>query len=105
MGRLIGTLGFLAAFGSFSAWAQPVTAPAAASAPQKAFKALIGLGYDIKSTATAPGKDSEGKDITTIFVTLQLGKSVAVCTFSTGTWSNMTDAHLENPQLCDVRSY
>ncbi|MFO1183459.1 MAG: hypothetical protein U1E56_01570 [Bauldia sp.] len=101
MGRLIGALAILAAFAGTSAWAQP--APAAVT--QKAFTVLIGLGYDIKATATAPGKDSAGKDITTVFVTLQLGKSVAVCTFSTGVWSNMTDTEMENPRFCDVRSY
>ena len=67
---------------------------------QKPFKDLIALGYEIKSTVAV-----EIKDVTSVYVTLQLGRSVAVCTFSTGAWTNMTDAQLEDPRQCDVRSY
>jgi len=67
---------------------------------QKAFKDLIALGYEIKSTIPA-----QVKDTTYVYVTLQLGRSVAVCSYSIGTWSNMTDAQLEDPKQCDVRSY
>lgn len=80
-----------------------VAAPGLAQAQaerQKAFKDLIALGYEIKSTIPA-----QVKDVTYVYVTLQLGKSVAVCSFSIGTWSNMTDAQLEDPKQCDVRFY
>ena len=68
---------------------------------QQSFKALVGKGYEIKSVTFAHGESTDNRD--DIIVTLQNGKSVAVCFFAAANWINLSNNTLEDGKRCDVR--
>jgi hypothetical protein len=68
---------------------------------QSSFKSLMGRGFDIKSVTFARGEATENRE--TFIVTLQSGKSVAVCFFSANAWISLSNNVLDDPKRCDVR--
>ena len=68
---------------------------------QQSFKALIGKGFEIKSVTFAHGESTDNRD--SVIVTLQNGKSVAVCFFAAVNWINLSTNALEDGKRCDVR--
>jgi len=68
---------------------------------QQSFKALIGKGFEIKSVTFAHGESTDNRDA--ILVTLQNGKSVAVCFFAAVNWINLSNNTLDDGKRCDVR--
>jgi hypothetical protein len=70
---------------------------------------LLGQGYEVKATSTLSLTDSKAineKNITpTVLVTLQKGRSIAVCTFGAPLWELIGTAQndpLHTPERCDV---
>jgi hypothetical protein len=78
-----------------------VQAPAGHAQEQQSFKALIGRGFDIKSVTFVRGETTENREV--FLVTLQQGKSVAVCYFAAANWINLSSTTLEDSKRCDVR--
>jgi hypothetical protein len=68
---------------------------------QQSFKALIGKGFEIKSVTFAHGEATDNRDA--FVVTLQNGKSIAVCFFAAANWINLSNSTLEDGKRCDVR--
>ena len=68
---------------------------------QQSFKSLIGRGFEIKSVTFAHGESTDNRDA--VLVTLQNGKSVAVCFFAAVNWINLSNNTLEDGKRCDVR--
>ena len=68
---------------------------------QQSFKSLMGRGFDIKGVTFARGEATENRE--TFIVTLQSGKSVAVCFFSANAWISLSNTVLDDPKRCDVR--
>ena len=68
---------------------------------QQSFKALIGKGFEIKSVTFAHGESTDNRDA--VLVTLQNGKSIAVCFFAAVNWINLSTNALEDGKRCDVR--
>jgi len=68
---------------------------------QQSFKALIGRGFDIKSVTFVRGETTDNREV--FLVTLQQGKSVAVCYFAAANWINLSSVTLEDSKRCDVR--
>ena len=78
-----------------------IQAPDGRAQEQQSFKALIGRGFDIKSVTFVRGETTENREI--FLVTLQQGKSVAVCYFAAANWINLNSTTLEDSKRCDVR--
>src|SRR5205085_2948134 len=78
-----------------------VSAAGARAQEQQSFKTLIGRGFDIKSVTFVRGETTENREV--FLVTLQQGKSVAVCYFAAANWINLSSATLEDSKRCDVR--
>jgi len=68
---------------------------------QQSFKALLGKGFEIKSVTFAHGESTDNRDA--VLVTLQNGKSIAVCFFAAVNWINLSNNALEDGKRCDVR--
>jgi hypothetical protein len=85
-------------------WVLLFSAAFAADERQQPFPTLIGKGFKIVATAFLPSESRTDK-IAVLVVTLQLDKSVAVCTYKPGSWENLEDAILQDAKACDVRSY
>ncbi len=68
---------------------------------QQSFKTIIGKGYDIKAVTFVKGEATDNRE--TFVVTLQQGKSVAVCYFAAPNWISLGNAMLEDSKRCDVR--
>src|SRR6201995_6184721 len=68
---------------------------------QQSFKALLGKGFEIKSVTYARGESTDNRE--TFLVTLQSGKSIAVCYFAAANWINLSPNTLDDPKRCDVR--
>jgi hypothetical protein len=81
------------------AWA--LSASGSAAQEQQSFKALVGKGFEIKSVTFAHGESTDNRDA--VLVTLQQGKSVAVCFFAAVNWINLSSNTLEDGKRCDVR--
>ena len=81
------------------AWALSVSGSGAQE--QQSFKALVGKGFEIKSVTFAHGESTDNRDA--VLVTLQQGKSVAVCFFAAVNWINLSSNTLEDGKRCDVR--
>ncbi len=77
-----------------------LAAPAHAQ-EQQSFKTIIGKGYDIKAVTFVKGEATDNRE--TFVVTLQQGKSVAVCYFAAPNWISLSNAMLEDSKRCDVR--
>jgi hypothetical protein len=90
---LTAMLAFVASFGMLS--------PSYAEDAQQAFTALIGRGFKIVGTFLAMSDKQERLAI----ITLQMDKSVAVCTFALANWENTTSDSLADAKGCDVRFY
>ena len=78
-----------------------MSAPGARAQEQQSFKTLIGRGFDIKSVTFVRGETTENREV--FLVTLQQGKSVAVCYFAAANWINLSAGTLEDSKRCDVR--
>lgn len=65
---------------------------------QVAFKTLQSEGFDIKAVTFVHEGDQDY-----LLVTMQKARTIAVCPFSPGAWSNMDEPTLENPELCEIR--
>ena len=78
-----------------------VSASDARAQEQQSFKTLIGRGFDIKSVTFVRGETTDNREV--FLVTLQQGKSVAVCYFAAANWINLSSATLEDSKRCDVR--
>jgi hypothetical protein len=76
-------------------------AAGAAAQEQQSFKTIIGKGYEIKSVTFAKGEATENREV--FLVTLQNGKSVAVCYFAAPNWISLSNATLDDSKRCDVR--
>ena len=76
-------------------------APDGRAQEQQSFKTLIGRGFDIKSVTFVRGETTDNREV--FLVTLQQGKSVAVCYFAAANWINLSSATLEDSKRCDVR--
>jgi hypothetical protein len=85
--------------------AATLCATARADEALQSFKALVGQGFQVMATSVVPPEGQGEVDYTTIVITLQKGKSVAVCTFALANWESMNDGSLSNAQNCDVRSF
>jgi len=68
---------------------------------QQSFKTLIGKGFEIRSVTFAHGESTDNRDA--VLVTMQNGKSVAVCFFAAVNWINLSNNTLEDGKRCDVR--
>jgi hypothetical protein len=68
---------------------------------EQSFKTLVGKGYEIKTVTFARGESTDNRDA--VLVTLQQGKSVAVCYFASVNWINMSSASLDDARRCEVR--
>jgi hypothetical protein len=81
-------------------------ASAEESAKLTSFKALIADGYEIKGVITTPRNPPE-PSVVNVVVTLQKGKSVAVCDYHSNVWNNLTagEAGVEASNRCALRSY
>ena len=90
---LTAMLAFVASFGMLR--------PSYAEDAQQAFTALIARGFKIVGTFLATSDKQERLAI----ITLQMDKSVAVCTFGVANWENMTSESLADAKGCDVRFY
>src|SRR5262249_25625090 len=93
--------------GFAAAAAAALLAAAAASAadapPQQAsFKDVIARGMKIVGTTSLTAEANKTTNAVVI-VTLQLDKTVAVCTFSIGAWENMNASLQDDAKACDVR--
>ncbi len=77
--------------------------PAEAQEKEQPFKDLIASGYVVQASTYIPVTPDVDKP--TIVITLQSGKSVAVCTFGIPEWENMTSTMESSSTACDVRSY
>jgi hypothetical protein len=78
--------------------AQPVAVPAQ---EQQSFRSILGRGFEIKSVTFVKGETTENRE--TFLVTLQMGKSVAVCYFAATSWINLSKIALDDAKRCDVR--
>jgi hypothetical protein len=76
----------------------PSVAPAQ---EQQSFRTIIGRGFEIRSVNFVKGEVSENREA--FVVTLQMGKSVAVCYFAATSWINLSKLAMEDPKRCDVR--
>lgn len=71
---------------------------------QRSFSKLIAEGFEIRAVTQAAYESAKQADAQ-VYVTLQRGKDVAVCTINHANWSNMRDDSLGSAERCDVRSY
>jgi hypothetical protein len=77
-----------------------IALPAAAQ-EQQSFRTVIGRGFEIKSVTFVKGETTENREV--FVVTLQMGKSVAVCYFAATSWINLSKIAIEDAKRCDVR--
>lgn len=82
-----------------------LTGAQAGDAPrQQPFKTLMARGLRIVAVTVVPAEVNKSAD-PVVVVTMQLDKTVAVCTFGVAQWENLSQNIEDNPQACDVRSY
>lgn len=81
-------------------------APAAAQ-EQQSVNGLLARGYEVRSVIMLPMEASRrvaaDASSDTVVVTLQGGKSVAVCFMALPNWVALAVNSLDNPALCEVR--
>lgn len=75
-----------------------------APARQQPFKTLMARGMRIVAVTVVPAEVNKSAD-PVVIVTMQLDKTVAVCTFGVAQWENLSQNIEDNPQACDVRNY
>lgn len=79
----------------------------AAAQDTQSVNGLLAKGYEIRSVMMLPmdaAKRVAGDASSdTVVVTLQGGKSVAVCFLALPNWVALNKASLDNPALCEVR--
>lgn len=97
----------LGSLGIFAALAATLAMPAASAQEQQSFNALVGKGYEVRSVVLLPldaaKRVAQDASSDTVVVTLQGGKSVAVCFMALSNWLGLVRTSLDNPGLCQVR--
>lgn len=82
-------------------------AQGAAAQDTQSVNGLLAKGYEIRSVMMLPmdaAKRAAGDASSdTVAVTLQGGKSVAVCFLALPNWLTLNRTSLDNPALCEVR--
>jgi hypothetical protein len=75
---------------------------------QRSFRNLVSNNYEIKNVAVVPNeiakRYAENTTTDTVLVTLQRGKSIAVCYFSFASWVTLPTVSLEDTSRCEVRT-